>query len=290
MEHEKRKIYYSVIRYSPDCLKSEVINVGLIFFDSVEKEVKFFMLDDKSSKIKTIMSNEVEQEIYKSYRDTVEYYLKKSKEDISGVVGDVYVSSYFENDFLDKIIQYYSCKELKFSNKYTALTKDKEKLFETILNRYVGEKNVNIEKAESMTVKKYMKSIFRENANLKKRVKSDVALRPIKELEDLEIKIDFTFRNGKWNYMQTISNNHNKPSDWFTKVQFILDQTIESESQVHLLYKYSEFKEDKSTYHLLEYLKKRYSTLELHDVDKQADVKKLCDYIEREGQILEDVV
>ncbi|EKN40495.1 hypothetical protein CFSAN001627_19203 [Clostridium botulinum CFSAN001627] len=248
------------------------------------------MLDERSNKLKAIMNNSVELEIYKSYKDMIEFYLKKSKEDISGIVGNVYVGSYYEEDFLEKIIDYYTNKELSFSKINVAFTKNEKNLFQTLLKRYIGECNVDIEKTTTMSAKKYMKQIFRQNENLKKRIKNDMLLKPIKELDDLEIKIDFSFKNGKWNYMQTISNNTNRASDWFTKIQFILDETNKEESKVHLLYKESDFLEDKGTFHLLEYLKNKYSTLEIHNIDKKTNVEKLCNYIETEAQVLENVV
>lgn len=290
MDKSKRKIYYSIIRYSPDQLKGEIVNVGLIFFSYGNKEVNFFMLDERSNKLKAIINNSVELEIYKSYKDMIEFYLKKSKEDISGIVGNVYVGSYYEEDFLEKIINYYTNKELSFSKINVAFTKNEKKLFQTLLRRYIGECNVDIEKTTTMSAKKYMKQIFRQNENLKKRIKNDMLLKPIKELDDLQIKIDFSFKNGKWNYMQTISNNANRASDWFTKIQFILDETNKEESKVHLLYKESDFLEDKGTFHLLEYLKNKYSTLEIHNIDKKTNVEKLCNYIETEAQVLENVV
>ncbi|UBK75914.1 DUF3037 domain-containing protein [Clostridium perfringens] len=291
MERERRKIYYSVIRYSPDDLKGEIINVGLIFFDDMFKEVRFFMLDEKSNKLKAIMNNPVELEIYKSYRDMIEYYLKKCKDDMSGVVGKISIASYYDEDFLEKIIDYYSNKELKFSKINFAFTKNVDKLFETILNRYLGKENVNFEKTNTMTAKKYMKNIFKQNINLKKRVKNDMLINPIKDLDDLKVKIDFTFKNGVWNYMQAIPkiDNNNKNTDWFSKTQLLLDSNSK-DTKIHLLYRESDIVEDLSTYHLLEYLKNRYVNLEIHNIDKRASVEKLCDYIEKECEVLEEAI
>ncbi|EKN40496.1 hypothetical protein CFSAN001627_19208 [Clostridium botulinum CFSAN001627] len=41
MDKSKRKICYSIIRYSPDQLKGEIVNVGLIFFHMVIKKLIF---------------------------------------------------------------------------------------------------------------------------------------------------------------------------------------------------------------------------------------------------------
>lgn len=292
MEQLKRKITYSVIRYSPDALKGEIINVGLLFYNSIDKKVKYFILDEKSPKIKAVMSNNTEDNIYKSYKEMLEFYLEKSKADISGMVGQIYIASYYEEDFVQKMYEYYRDKELTFSEPNIAYTKNEDKLFHTILKRYVGSCNIDIDRTSTMTAKKYMKQIFSSNENLNKRIKSDVIVRPIKELDDFEIKIDFSFKNGKWNYIQTIPriSTANKNSDWFSKMSLILDGNTEEKSKIHLIYKKSDFIEDTSTYHLLKYLKNKYSGLEIHDADKEKEINNLCEYIEKEGQILDDVV
>lgn len=291
MENSKRKISYSVIRYSPDKLKGEIINVGLLLHDHLGKKVKIFMLDEKSTKMRAIMSNDIEVNIYKTYKDILELYLKKSKEDISGVVGNMYIASYYEDDFMDKIYKYYENKELKLSMPSMAYTKNEDKLFETILKRYVGEGNVDVEHTATLTAKKYMRQIFSKNENLNKRIKTDAIIKPIEELEDLEIKIDFSFKNGVWNYMQTIPKitSLNKNSEWFSKIQLILESNIADKSKIHLIYKKSDFIQDKATYNLIQYLKSKYCTLEIHDIDKKSDVYNLCSYIEAEAQILENV-
>lgn len=291
MEQFKKKISYSVIRYSPNELKGEIINVGLLFHDLLDKKVRYFMLDEKSNKLKAIMENETEINLYKTYKDILEFYLEKSKEDISGVVGNMYIASYYDEDFMNNMYNYYKEQNIMFSKPNIAYTKNEEKLFETILKRYVGESNVNIEKSTTMTAKKYMKKVFDSNENLSKRIKSDVIIKPIKDLDDLEVKIDFTFKNGVWNYMQTIPKitTSSKNSEWFSRIQLILDSNIATQSKIHLLYKKSDFIQDKATFHLLQYLKNKYNTLETHDVDEKSDVDNLCEYIQTEAQILENV-
>ncbi len=51
MENSKRKVSYSVIRYSPDKLKGEIINVGLLLHNITDKNIKYHILDAKVTKI-----------------------------------------------------------------------------------------------------------------------------------------------------------------------------------------------------------------------------------------------
>ncbi|MGL4730310.1 MAG: DUF3037 domain-containing protein [Clostridium sp.] len=292
MEKSRRRISYSVIRYSPDDLKGEIINVGLLLHDYLDQKVKFFMLDEKSSKLRAILEDKNEVILYKTNRDILEFYLEKSKDDMSGVVGDFHITSYYDEDFLMKMYEFYQNKKIRFSKPNVAYTKDEKMLFDTILKRYVGEKNVILEKTTTMTAKKYMKKIFTDNENLNKRIKSDYVIKPIKELDDLEVKIDFTFKNGVWNYMQTIPKitNTNKNTEWFSKTQLILESDSKIDSKVHLIYKNSDLIEDESTYHLIRYIKSKYTNVDVHDIDKQEDINNLCSYIENEGEILQDVI
>lgn len=288
MEQSKTKVSYSIVRYIPDYLKGEVINIGLLMYNYSERTVRSFLLDDKSFKIKAILNNEVECDIYRTDKEILEYYLEKSKEDISGMVGKVYIASYHEKNFLNKMYEYYKDKNLILSEPNIAYTKNEEKLFDAILKKYVGDKYIETEKTSVLTAKKYMKKIFEDNANLKKRIKSDVIIKPILGMDDLEIKVDFSFKNGTWNYMQAIPRviQHNKNLDWYSKVELMLNCDQAKGAKIHLLYKTSDVVHDRATYNLLVYLSKKYSNVDLHDVDKQKEVDKLCKYIEDEAEEL----
>lgn len=291
MEKIKKKILYSVIRYSPDSIKGEIINVGLIFHNIEDAKVKYFLLDEKSNKLRAIFINKSEVELYKSYKEIIEFYLNKSRDDFSGIVGETYIASYFENDFMYKLYEYFNQKEMTLSSPNIAYSKNENKLFETILKRYVGENNVDYKKNNTLTAKKYLKKVFSENDNLKKRIKLDLTVKPIKDLDDLEVKIDFTFKNDDWNYMQTIPKieSKNKNTEWFSKMRLLLDAGFDS-TKIHLIYKKSDIFEDEATFHLLNYLKNKYNNLEIHDIDTESSLKNLCNYIEKEGEVLEIVV
>ncbi len=289
MEKRKQKVSYSIIRYSPDAIKGEMINIGVLLFNFDEKQTKYCFVDENSSKLRAVVESKIELEEYKSYKEVLEYYLKESKNNIAGVVGKVFIASYFNENYLEELYEHTKNNKLYLSKPNIAYTRDINSFFSTILNRYVGEKNVRRD-VTTMTAKKYMKQIFSSNDNLNKRVRSDVRIKPIEELKDLEVNIDFMFKNGKWNYMQTIPKitNANKNSEWFSKIQLILDENTQEKTKIHLIYRNSDIIDDNSTLNLLKYLQNKYTNLEVHDIDQKNEIENLCRYIETEGQILEE--
>jgi len=291
MENLKKKISYSIIRYSPDEIKNEIINIGLLFHNITNKTVKYFILDEKATKLKAITENSTEINLYKSYKEMFEFYLEKCKDDLSGIVGAIRIGSYFEDDLLEKIKEYYDNKHMFLSTPNIAYTKNEDALFKTILERYIGKRNIEFNKTVTMTAKRYMKNLIDSNDRLKIRVKSDKIINPIKDLNEIKVKIDFSFKNGVWNYMQAIPNNTNdsKNLEWFSKIELMLKSEEIQKSKIHLLYKNSDFLEDRATYNLIQYLKANNDNIDIHDIEEKEQMDDLCKYIETKGQILEEV-
>ncbi|MBE6021691.1 MAG: DUF3037 domain-containing protein [Cellulosilyticum sp.] len=291
MEQSKSKVSYSIIRYSPDALRGEIINIGLILYNHSDNSTISFLLDEKSPKLKAVLDNSVEYDIYKTDKESIEYYLKKTKDDISGVVGEVYIASCYDEKFIDILYKYFEGKRLRLSQPAIAYTKSPKKIFDTILARYIGETNVPFGKTNVATVKKYMKHIIESNEKLKSRIITDKIIKPIDDLEDIQIKVDFTFKNGRWNYMQAIPNvsQQSKNIEWFSKIELMLQNDEIKKSHIHLLYKKTDIITDIATYNLLKYLNKKYENVDILDIDKKHDIDNLCKFIENEAQIL-DVV
>lgn len=289
MEQSKTKVSYSILRYSPDVLKGEIINIGLILYDYSNNSVISFLLDEKSPKLKAVLDNSVEYDIYKTDKESIEYYLKKTKNDISGVVGEVYIASCYDEKFIDTLYKYFEGKRLRLSPPAIAYTKNTNKIFDTILARYIGETNVPFGKTNVTTVKKYMKNVIESNEKLKSRIITDKIIKPIEDLDDIQIKVDFTFKNGRWNYMQAIPNvsQQSKNIDWFSKIELMLQNHEIKQSHIHLLYKKTDIITDIATYNLLKYLNRKYENVDILDIDKKADVDNLCRFIENEAQVLE---
>lgn len=289
MGQSKSKISYSVLRYSPDTLKGEIINVGVVLYDYETKSVISFLLDERHPKLRAILDNSVEYDIYKTDVEALEFYLNKSKDNISGIVGEVCIASFYEDGFLDALFEYYNGKRLSLAQPSIGYTRDAKKLFNAVLTRYVGESNIQTAKPQIVTAKRYMKDVIDSNQNLKKRIITDKIINPVKGLSVIQMKVDFTFKNGKWNYMQTIPNviQQAKNVDWYSKIELMLQNEEIKQSRVHLLYRNTDIIDDMATYYSIKHLKEKYNNICILDVDKKRDVDNLCQFIEREGQILE---
>ena len=71
--------------------------------------------------------------------------------------------------------------------------------------------------------------------------------------------------------MQTIPklSSKNKNVDWFSKIQLLLDSK-ECDSNIYIIYKYSDILDDMSTIHLLQYLRARYDNIKIYDIEDDA--------------------
>ena len=72
---------------------------------SEEKDIIYYILDEKSSKIKALLTSKNEIALYKSFREIIEYYLSHCKDDISGYVGNIKMGSIYSEDFLKNVYE-----------------------------------------------------------------------------------------------------------------------------------------------------------------------------------------
>lgn len=284
---EKRKTtWYSIIRYSPNNLSGEIVNVGLVLHSPYDdKNLHYLVLDENTHKLRSIANNKVESNIYKSFKDTLEYYLSKCNEDLSGQVGNITIGSSYEPKFLDEIYENYLDCKLTLTKPSFALTENVDMLFNALVKTYIGEQYLMTEH-KTTTVKKHIKQLF-ENRNLiGRKVKSDLEFSPIVGLEDLMIKVDFGFKNGVWNYIEAIPTlrNPSEISEWFAKTKFTLE-TIKSKdasAKIHLAYKLSDIQKD--IIPMFDYLSENNQNVIRLNIEEDKKLNALCDYIEREAE------
>jgi hypothetical protein len=287
----KRNVWYSIIRYSPDEIKGEVINVGLVLHDKEGLQTKYYLLEENSAKLKSMISNKSGRDIYKSYKDVFEYYLEKNKDSLVGDVGKVTIGSCYSEEFLGSIYEHYKNKNLFFTKPNFAKTKNIDNFFKGLLETYVGEEFIKKEHA-TVTAKKHLKKVFEEMNLLGTKVKANLTINPIKELEDYKVKVDFSFKNGVWNYIQTIPSpsDQTKNIEWFSKIKLMSEYLDKENSKIHLIYKESDIEENQSAYNLINFLANSKSNICKLDIDKKEEVFKLCNYIEEQGEILNAMI
>ncbi len=288
----RKECWYSVVRYSANELAGEVINVGVLLHTIGDKvNTKFLLLEEHSPKIKAVSKSQVDLNIYKSFKDSLEYYLSKSVDNILGEVGEVAIGTPLVDDFLEKLFDHYKEKKLSLTRPTFSLSSDPETLFSRLFETYIGEKYLQSDHKQ-VSVKKYLKELFEERKLLNKKVAHDFTLTPIKDLDNIKINIDFGYKNGVWNYMQTIPNLSGpaKNTEWFAKTKFMFDN-LDKDAKVHLMYRSSDFTDEKDFFNVINYFSGLDSTRIFKlDLDDKFKVSELCNVIERDAHNIDELL
>ncbi|KYD11056.1 DUF3037 domain-containing protein [Heyndrickxia sporothermodurans] len=288
----RKECWYSVVRYSANELAGEVINVGVLLHTIGDKvNTKFLLLEEHSPKIKAISKSQVDLNIYKSFKDSLEYYLSKSVDNILGEVGEVVIGTPLVDDFLEKLFDHYKDKKLSLTRPTFSLSSDPDTLFSRLFETYIGEKYL-LSDHKQVSVKKYLKELFEERKLLNKKVAHDFTLTPIKDLDNIKINIDFGYKNGVWNYMQTIPNLSGpaKNTEWFAKTKFMFDN-LDKDAKVHLMYRSSDFTDEKEFFNVINYFSGLDSTrIFKFDLDDKFKVSELCNVIERDAHDIDELL
>ena len=120
----KTIVKYSIVRYIPNYIANEVINVGVIFhlIDHQTPSLKFYLLEENSAKIKSLVYNKVGIREYKSYREYLTYYLNQVTENMLGYVGEISYGSIFDESFLESVKEQVKTETFYLTGVETALT------------------------------------------------------------------------------------------------------------------------------------------------------------------------
>ncbi|MGG6309765.1 DUF3037 domain-containing protein [Paenibacillus macerans] len=288
---DRKAYWYSVVRYSPDEISGEIINVGIILH-SVQSEIvsRFYILDESSPKIKNILSSKIEESTYKSYKDIIEYYLVESNKSLTGLVGEIGISSIHNEHYLMALQEFFKDKKMYLSEPTFSLSRDTEGLFKSLFSSYVGLKYYPHGIDKEQNVKNLVRKVFEDKNFLNIKVKQDIAIEPLPNLP-IKLNVDFGFKNGVWNYLQTTPSikNTTKGTEWFAKTKFLIDSIKEEEAKVYLLYRKSVLHEKTETINLINYFGYSNERVVGMDMDDSRNVLILCDKIEKEAHLLETI-
>lgn len=287
---ERKAYWYSVVRYSGDSISGEIINVGIILHSSEDQALtRQFILDETSSKLKAIFNSKVDETIYKSYKDTIEFYLRKSTDHLTGQVGNIAIGSPYTEDFLYALFESYKSERMFLSEPTFALTNDPEALFLNLFTTYVGEKHIRFEEKE-LSVKRYVRKVFEDKDYLDKKVATDIELYPLKEVKSLKLNIDFGFKNGVWNYLQAVPLNPqpSRSAEWFAKTK-LLFESVKDEAKFYLIYRSSD-PENSESIDALNYLVHQDKRVNKLDLDDGKLFTQLCWTIENEAHDINELV
>lgn len=277
---ERSQNWYSVIRYAPDNLKGEVINVGLLLHEQPNKKIHFHLLDQNNMKLKSLLGNADALELYKIHKDYVEYYLEKTS-----LHGNLFDVGRYDNNLLSSLTAVFP-DEIKLSEPTFSLTSNVERLFNNLLEIYIGNDFLKSDESGSLTIKRYVRDIFEDKNLIGQKIKTNARIQPIKDKESISYTVDFVYKNGVINFMQTTPSQENI-NNWFSRLAVFIDN-YKAESVYHLLLD-SQNKDfpEKTFSEMLDFLKSKNKNIHVIDIKTEA-FEDLCHKIEQEGQMIED--
>lgn len=209
----------SIIKYVPDVVKDESVNVGLMFHCWNEK---FLMCKFSSPKINKIKSLDptADLDFIQSMIDDLEIQYNIMNRTLDKLIDN---SEYANPNFLQKMSKTHS-NNLRFSEPKALIAANIESEIDRAFEQYVGveEKHVKKQPIEARNMKSVLKKEFANRKLLNTVVKKDVT---VKGKFDDDIKFDFGYLNGKTNYIQNLSfdtssiNHVDHAKLWYTNFQ-----------------------------------------------------------------------
>lgn len=282
---ERHESKYSIIRYCPDLLKGEVINIGVIIEDVTASKIHYKILKHTNPKIKSLFTDSKNIDLYKVNYDFITYFINQ------GMSNQNLFNPDSSSGFMEHLTSILP-KQIKISESTFALTESPERLLKIIMETYIGEEFLMDESLAVSNVKKYVKEVFDNKELLDKKVKANTKVYPIKNKRSINFQVDFIYKNGIFNFMQAAPNNNDTLRSWFHKL-FSFIETYKGEAAYYVLYdSLNTHSIDTHTfYEMTEYLKEitpnhQFKILDVHS----EEFVKLCEKIENDGQIVENFI
>ncbi|MEB7383144.1 DUF3037 domain-containing protein [Staphylococcus warneri] len=226
----RQKGKYTIIRFVPDVITGEVINVGIILHTE-EGIIKFKMIDNDSKKIKAF--NKVHALLYLSIKNKLEYYLENTQGTV-GAVGKLNIASPINRDFLPLLIEYFSSDNLKFTELQKVISKDFIVSFNSLYERYIDKES---DKIVTENTKTRVSKLFEERNYIGTKIKENYKITPIRDFQEISMKIDFVYKNGVWNYLQVVPNlkNNKQKLDFLAEMK-LLYSSINNDDKIRFIY------------------------------------------------------
>ncbi|WP_145464248.1 DUF3037 domain-containing protein [Staphylococcus hominis] len=267
---KRKKGKYTIIRFIPDIITGEVINVGVILHTE-EGYIKFKMINSDSKKLKAF--NKVYTSIFLSIKNKLEYYLENTQ-GIVGAVGNLNIASPINSDFLPLLIKYFDSDNLKFTKPQGVVSKNFNQFFSSLYERYI-DKEVN--KLISENTKTKVSKLFEDRNYIGTKIKANYKIKPLRDFQDISMKIDFVYKNGVWNYLQVVPDlkNNKQKLDFLAEIK-LLYSSINNDDKIRFIY--NDY--DWETIKIISYFKNQRSNVETINFSNNNDINILLDDIE----------
>lgn len=250
MENTREVAWYSVIRYVADVVKGEILNVGLIMNIPSTGEMKFKLIGENNTKLKTILVNNLEKKIYKSGLKYLEFLL--SSIDNNDLTFSLNITS---NDFINDLKYTKLPNGFILTDKRFAKTQSSNYLFNDLLETYIGNKFIHEEvKENNMQIKKRAANLIEQKELLDRKIKTNIKIRPIEEVA-MNYNIDFGYEEqSKLNIIQAAPDKLATANEWFQRISMISTNYLECDKIALLFNSNAESNKDGTISQMVDFL------------------------------------
>lgn len=285
---ERKRVWYSIVRYLPNVIKGELINIGIIMNVPYTGEIHYMIINPDNSKFRAVWNNSIDKKTYKlGY--TVFNHIIKSIDDNELHFG--------LNPSSDTFIPQFTSQNLPncfiFSDVRFGKTSETKNLFENIANEYVGKKFIDEEiGTNSMIVKSRAIELIERNENANILIKRNIKIQPIGELSKF-----YTFDFGysileKAELIQTVPERKQSAYDWLERMNIITENYEHARKFIFLFNSNSESNKDNTINQMISYLKSKDQRVESYDIFSNGgkyDFNKLLNRIENEADSVHEL-
>ncbi|MGC6767626.1 hypothetical protein [Enterococcus sp. LJL51] len=253
MDNKRRVLWYSIINYYSNVIRGEQLNVGLLVNVPDKGEFYVNFLSENNSKLKSIVINKHDRLVYKSGLSYLKYLFDSiNNNDLSFSVSPV------SPDFISIVKSFELPTGFNLSNPKYAKVSSVESFIEQLNNTYIGENFLNEEYgSNSMIVKRKAASIIQGRKKLEKIVKSNIRIKPIKNLsKTYTIDFGYLLKNNV-NLIHATPDKLSTAYDWLERMNFITDNFDNSDHIILLYDSNSESNHDGTLKHMIEYLESK---------------------------------
>lgn len=288
MEGHRRKLWYSVVSYYSDVIRGEILNVGMIVSIPEAGEISSIFLSDINSKLKSIITNKHDKDIYKTGLSYINYLLESiNNNDLSFSV------NLYSKDFIPTFKTLDLPKGFLIGEPKYANVSNIPLFLDSVKNIYIGETFLNEEfGSNSMLVKKKATSIISSRERLSKVIKNNLRIKPIPNLSK-SYTIDFGYvLDDKVSLIHTAPDKITTAYDWLERMNFISDNFNDTDKITLLYDNMSESNEDGTLTHMLDYLKdkdNRITTMNIFSEEGLLTFQNDLNHIERFAGTIEDL-
>lgn len=246
---ERKQSWYSVIQYIPNTLRGERINVGVILHQPTTGKVLYKLIEHNNPKIRGLLNNGVLIASYKLSKELIDYTLEDLPSVDSLLIKGVYNDN-FLSDFSKHLPEGFVLSEPSY-----AMSAKTNALFNQLLINYIGKEFVTSEeKPSESTIKKNLETFFERKKLLGTKIKPNVKMSPIKDIGSMQYTIDFVYKNGVINLIQTVPQHTNALNNWFSRVN-TFSSNYDSNAGIYLIYEESTINEDNTVVDMFNFLK-----------------------------------